>query len=196
AGGSGDGVRNDDLLGNGTVSAEDNWWGCDGFPGDVGCDDTSGPLDSDPRLNLLLSPASASIPQNSSTKLEAAIASSSGAAQADTALNGLTVTFGAGGLAGVSVVSGSDTIAGGLASDIFSCGSTSGSATAWVTLDNGTQDTTIPCVTPPTPTPTATATTTPTATPTLAPTHAPTPTATARVLDLYLPLLLRPKAGP
>src|SRR2546426_193073 len=38
----------------GTVTAENNWWGCDGPPGFSGCQTTSGAVDADPRIDLQL----------------------------------------------------------------------------------------------------------------------------------------------
>ena len=41
------------------MTAENNWWGCDNFPdalAAVGCDTTSGVVDSDPRIDLRLVP--------------------------------------------------------------------------------------------------------------------------------------------
>lgn len=55
---TGTGIAND----SGTVMAEDNWWGCDAFPGTPLCDDTSGAVDSDPRVDLPLSAVPGAVP--------------------------------------------------------------------------------------------------------------------------------------
>ena len=46
---------------SGTVTAENNWWACDGAPGSAGCQTTAGTVDADPRIDLQLTATPSSI---------------------------------------------------------------------------------------------------------------------------------------
>ena len=55
------GARN---LGNGSLDAENNWWGCNTGPGTAGCDPVSTNVDADPWLEINISRNPTSIPAN------------------------------------------------------------------------------------------------------------------------------------
>lgn len=120
----------------GTATVENNWWGCDGFPNAVGCQTGSGTFDADPRIDLRLTAAPATILVGGSSTLTADVSqNSNGAAINPTVLNGLTITF-AGTLGTVTPTTAP--LAGLMASSTFTAASC-GTATVSATLDNGTQ---------------------------------------------------------
>jgi CSLREA domain-containing protein len=124
----------------GTASVENNWWGCDGFPGAAGCETGSGTFDADPRIDLRLLPASATLPAGGTQTFRASVGqNTNGVAINPMVLNGLNITFDGGALGTVSP--GSAALADLSASTVFTAGSTCSSNPGNVsaTLDNGTQ---------------------------------------------------------
>ena len=118
---------------SGTVNAEDNWWGCDAFPGTPLCDDTSGIVDSDPRLDLRLSAVPGAVPVSGSSTLTADLSlNSDGVAVDDSVLLGLTITFDGGPLGTVSPAT--DTISSSASTTFI--GVMAGSDFVKATLDN------------------------------------------------------------
>ena len=78
----------------GTASVENNWWGCDGFPNAAGCQTGSGTFDADPRIDLRLLPASATLAPGGTQSFTANVSqNTNGAAINPVVLNGLTITF-------------------------------------------------------------------------------------------------------
>ncbi len=139
---SGSGIDNTGA----TLTANNNWWGADGFPGSAGADTvvtTGGSTTVTARLALALSPTSSTIATNASTALTAKIVSTSAptVAVTGTALEGLTLTFAPGTLGSVNPTT--VAIANGTASTTFSSGTSTGTTSPTVTLDNGTKATSI-----------------------------------------------------
>lgn len=130
----------------GAAGVENNWWGCDGFPSDTGCQTGSGTFDADPRVDLRLTPSPTTILIGGSSTLTADVSqNTNGAAITPFVLNGLTITF-AGTLGTVAPVSA--TLSGLMATSTYT-NSTCGAATVSATLDNGTQNATITVNEPP-----------------------------------------------
>ena len=78
----------------GTATAENNWWGCDDFPGAVGCDTVSGTADVDPRLDLKVTATPSTILSGGTSSVKADFSfNSNGAAVLPVVLNGLPITF-------------------------------------------------------------------------------------------------------
>jgi LPXTG-site transpeptidase (sortase) family protein len=128
-----------------------NWWGCNAGVNNPGCDRTQSyngaHLHFNPYLQLALEPDNTQIPPSTSTGLTTKmVRSDTSATMTDTAVNGLTATFTAGGLAGVSVDNASGIFSSGEIDNTFNCGVTFGSAYADVTLDNQTTVATIECL--------------------------------------------------
>ena len=97
-------VVQDASDGTGTITANGNWWGDNNYPGAGHAQTIAGDVDITSRLDLVLSPNLAAIPTGASNTLTAevvtAIGSSVGTTPvAGTALDGMPVTFGAGGAA-------------------------------------------------------------------------------------------------
>ena len=61
----------------GTVTAENNWWGCDGFPGAAGCDTVSGTADVDPRLDLVVTATPSTILSGGTSSVKADVSKNS-----------------------------------------------------------------------------------------------------------------------
>jgi CSLREA domain-containing protein len=135
----------------GTASVENNWWGCDGFPSAAGCQTGSGTFDADPRIDLRLLPASATLAPGGTQTFTANVSqNTNGAAINPVVLNGLTITFGGGTLGSVSP--GSAALSGLTAGTLFTASSTcptpnTGNVSA--TLDNGTQNSSMTVQQPP-----------------------------------------------
>jgi CSLREA domain-containing protein len=135
----------------GTASVENNWWGCDGFPNAPGCQTGSGTFDADPRIDLRLLPASATLAPGGTQTFTADVSqNTNGAAINPVVLNGLTITFAGGGLGTVSP--GSAALSGLTAGTLFTASSTcptpnTGNVSA--TLDNGTQNSSMTVQLPP-----------------------------------------------
>ena len=147
---SGGGIDNFNAI----VTANDNWWGADAFPGQPGTDTvatTGGSIATTTRLALALSPASTPIGTNASTTLTAKIVSTSAptVAVSGTALEGLSLTFAPGSSLG-SVSPPAVAIANGTAATTFSSGSSAGTTSPTLTLDNGTKSTSITIIGAPT----------------------------------------------
>ncbi|HYQ86707.1 MAG TPA: HYR domain-containing protein [Bacteroidota bacterium] len=88
---------------SGTVTAKNNWWGCDAPPGSAGCQTTSGTVDADPRIDLQLSAAPSLILPGGSSLLTASFAKNSNNTPINpTVMNGLTITFNGGAHGSVS----------------------------------------------------------------------------------------------
>ncbi len=134
--------------GVGTITANDNWWGDNNFPGVGSAETTTGDVVVTERLNLSLVPASAAIGISGSTGLTAQVvydtADGPGATTvAGTALDGTTVTFGAGSLAGTSVTPVSAVISNGVATSTLLAGVTPGVTVPTVKLENATASATV-----------------------------------------------------
>jgi CSLREA domain-containing protein len=133
---TGSGIYNN----NGTVDAENNWWGCDDFPGSAGCDATGGVVDADPRLDLTLTATPNSIPTGGNSTLQADVRLNSDGVDVSpvAVLEGLNVSFSGGAL---GTISGANpvSISGGTASTTFAAGALAGFTNASATLDNGAQ---------------------------------------------------------
>ena len=127
--------------GSGAVSAINNWWGCDDFPGAAGCDTVSGIATTSPRIDLVLTSNPAAGCQNSSATLTADFTrNSDNGVIAPTSLDGETVSFAlVSGPAGSSVSPATAIISGAMATSNFNAGGSSGTATVSATLDNGTE---------------------------------------------------------
>jgi uncharacterized repeat protein (TIGR01451 family)/CSLREA domain-containing protein len=130
--GGGAGVAN----GAGSFNAENNWWGCDDFPGGAGCDSASGPVDFDPRLDLRLFAHPAVVVLGDTSVLTADLTQNSdGVTIAPTSLEGVQVGFDGGPLGGVGPVS--VPINGSIATSSFTA-EMIGADTVSATLDAGT----------------------------------------------------------
>ena len=135
----------------GTASVENNWWGCDGFPNAAGCQTGSGTFDADPRIDLRLLPASATLAPGGTQTFTADVSqNTNGAAINPVVLNGLTITFAGGGLGSVSPASAA--LSNLMAGTVFTASSTcptpnTGNVSA--TLDNGTQTSSMTVQVPP-----------------------------------------------
>ena len=80
----------------GTVVAENNWWGCDDFPGAGGCDDVVGTVDFDPRLDLNVAAEPTTVLGGGTSEVVANVfTNSNGQTVAPVVLNGLSVNFSA-----------------------------------------------------------------------------------------------------
>jgi hypothetical protein len=121
-----------------TTTAENNWWGCNGGPGAVGCDPVSGLVDADPWLVLALGANPGSVLATESSALTATLTGNSDGADTSglgTVPDGIPVAFGAS--PGTVAPPGSMT-ASGLAGALFTAGTTPGIATVSATVDNQT----------------------------------------------------------
>jgi Bacterial Ig domain/Dockerin type I domain len=146
---SGSGIDNTGA----TITANDNWWGADGFPGSTGTDTvvtTAGTTTDSTRLSLKLAPTASTIGINSSTTLTAKIVSTSvpTVAVTGTALEGVNLSFAPGALGSVNPTT--VAIANGTASTTFSSGTPFGTTTPNVSLDNSMIQTSITIVGAPT----------------------------------------------
>jgi len=156
----------------GTATAENNWWGCDDFPGAAGCDTVSGTADVDPRLDLVVTATPSTINSGGTSSVKADVSkNSNGAAVLPVVLNGLPITFAA---TNGTMSPTSAPLASFMATSTYtntSCPS-SGPAAVMATLDNGTQaaNITINCLTTTTTTTSTTTTTTVPTTTTTVPT--------------------------
>jgi hypothetical protein len=135
--------------GIGTITANNDWWGANDFPGVGSAETTYGDVSVTERLDLALVPTSSAIGTSGSTGLTAKVvydtANGPGeTAIGGTALDGTAVTFGAGGLAGTSVTPVSAVIGGnGIATSTLLAGVTPGITDPTVTLENTTATTTV-----------------------------------------------------
>ena len=135
----------------GTANVENNWWGCDGFPNSAGCQTGSGTFDADPRIDLRLLPASATLAPGGTQTFTANVSqNTNGAAINPVVLNGLTITFAGGGLGSVSPASAalSNLMAGTLFTASSTC-PTPNTGNVSATLDNGTQTSSMTVQLPP-----------------------------------------------
>ncbi|MEQ1921297.1 MAG: LamG-like jellyroll fold domain-containing protein [Pyrinomonadaceae bacterium] len=97
--GTGGAISN--IFAGTTVLVENNWWGCDGFPGTAGCDtvsSTAGVVDSSPRIDLRLSASPSTIVAGGTSTLTADVIKNTDNADvnggvAPTVLVGRTFTF-------------------------------------------------------------------------------------------------------
>ncbi|HSB09842.1 MAG TPA: HYR domain-containing protein [Blastocatellia bacterium] len=126
----------------GIAMVENNWWGCDGFPGAAGCQTGSGTFDANPRIDLRLLPTSSILGLGGTQGFTADVSqNTNGATINPFVLNGLTILFS--NTAGLGNVSpGSALLSGLTASTTFTANSTCPSpntGTVSATLDNGTQ---------------------------------------------------------
>ncbi|MGB5052107.1 MAG: FG-GAP-like repeat-containing protein, partial [Caldilineaceae bacterium] len=133
----------------GSINAENNWWGCDGFPGAVGCDSTFGTVDSDPRIDLRLAAVPTSIlPSGTSTLTADVIKNTNGVdlngGNAPSVLVGRDFVFNAGALGSIDAPLTVAIPASGVVNKTFTAGAVAcGLATPSVQLDNGPQTTPI-----------------------------------------------------
>lgn len=148
-----------EALANGgaTATANDNWWGADSFPTAIsnpaGADSVvtlSGSTALSTRLALALAASPATIGTGGTSTLSAAIVSTSAPTtpKAGTALDGLALSFAPGNLGSVSPASAE--ISSGTASATFRAGSTAGTTSPSIRLDNGTKLTSVTIVAAPT----------------------------------------------
>lgn len=126
---------------SGTVSAENNWWGCNVGPAAAPCDSTAGTVDSEPRLLLAHTANPASIGAGSTSTLTASFLTNSAgnpvAASDLSAIAGTAVTFGSAVLGAIS--SPQATIqSSGTATATYTAGSTAGAGSASATVDGET----------------------------------------------------------
>jgi hypothetical protein len=122
------------------IAAINNWWGCDDFPGALGCDTASGSgVSTNPRLDLVVATA----PTCDGTTVTADFSTNSANSPVSpTVLNGLNVAFAVvGGPAGATVTPPSATINSFMASTNLNAPN-GGTAIVSTTLDNGTQNVT------------------------------------------------------
>jgi CSLREA domain-containing protein len=85
----------------GTATVENNWWGCDGFPSDAGCQTGSGTFDANPRIDLRLAAAPTSVLLGGSSTLTADVikntdGNNTNGGNAPSVLVGRNLTFDAG----------------------------------------------------------------------------------------------------
>jgi CSLREA domain-containing protein/uncharacterized repeat protein (TIGR01451 family) len=135
----------------GTASVENNWWQCDGFPNAAGCQTGSGTFDADPRIDLRLLPASATLALGGTQTFTADVSqNTNGVAINPVVLNGLTITFSGGGLGSVAPGSAalSNLTAGTLFTAVSTC-PTPNTGNVSATLDNGTQTSSMTVQVPP-----------------------------------------------
>jgi uncharacterized repeat protein (TIGR01451 family)/CSLREA domain-containing protein len=84
------------FVAAGTVTAVNNWWGCDDFPNATGCDTVSGTSNFNPRLDLLVTATPSTIMSGDTSSVKADVSkNSAGAAVTPVVLNGLPITFSA-----------------------------------------------------------------------------------------------------
>jgi hypothetical protein len=122
--------------GGSTVTAINNWWGCNGGPGASGCDTvfaSGGTASFNPWLVLTISANSTQINTNSSTGLTATIDSNSSGGTGFSVPNGTPISFGAtlGSISGAST-----TLTNGTGTATYNSGSTPGAGSATATVDN------------------------------------------------------------
>jgi hypothetical protein len=135
----------------GTATVENNWWGCDGFPGDAGCQGGSGTFDANPRIDLRLSASPAAVLLGGSSTLTADVTKNTDGANtnggnAPVVLVGLPLTFDAGPKGTINAPLVVNVPANGMVTKTFTANANSaacGPATPSVTLDSGTQNTTV-----------------------------------------------------
>lgn len=137
------------VFAGSTVTAEDNWWGCDGFPGAPGCDTVGGTADVDPRLDLVVTADPSMISSGGTSTVTADFSNNSAGTTLNpgpVVLNGLTIDFDA---TNGTMNPTSDMLAALMAMSTYTNTSCPGPATVSATLDNGTEDAqiTINCAT-------------------------------------------------
>lgn len=131
----------------GTATVQNDWWGCDGFPGATGCQTGAGTYSADPRIDLRLSALPTSIQLGGTSGLTADVTKNSngvntngGAAPA--VLVGLPLTFVDDPKGSIATPLAVTIPSGGTIAKAFTAGGTGsscGAATPGVTLDSGTQ---------------------------------------------------------
>ena len=147
SGSTGTGLHKDNE--SGTVSATDNWWGCNGGPSASPCDTAvldsggSGTLSFNPWLELSLAPSTAQSVENNGTLVFTADLNhdSNGSATASHIPDGTPINFGTtGGIGSDSPLN--TTTSSGTASSTFTA-STVGSGTVTTTVDSQTDSTNV-----------------------------------------------------
>jgi hypothetical protein len=142
ASGGGTGLASE---GGSTVTATDNWWGCNGGPGDSGCDTvfaSGGTASFNPWLVLSISASPTQILPNGTSTLTADLTHNSSGTGGFSVPNGTAVTFG--GTLDSSVNPTNTTLTSGDASSTYTAGSNAGNDTGVsAKVDNQTVDTTI-----------------------------------------------------
>ena len=145
----------------GTATAENNWWGCDDFPGAAGCDTVSGTADVDPRLALVVTATPSTIAEGGTSSVTADFSkNSANTSVSPVVLQGLNIDF----AATYGTISDASVLPTFMATSTYtntSCPSTPPEM-VMATLDNGTDaaDVTITCATTTTTTTSTTTTTT------------------------------------
>ena len=132
--GGGTGVFNNTA----TVTATDNFWGCNAGPGNSGCDSVGGTVTTDPRLVLGLAAVPSSVNPAQSSTLTADLTHDSSGADTSTAghlPDGTPVGF-SGTLGTVNPANTSTS--GGKAGSTYTAGSSGGNGSASATVDNQT----------------------------------------------------------
>lgn len=121
------------------VTAENNWWGCNGGPGATGCDNAvftgTGFLDADPWLVLSLGLDSSTLIRGATTMATASLRENSDAADTSAGGNvpdGTPVAFGA---TGGTMMPEDTTTTAGLAQSTYTAGDTAGSFDVSATVD-------------------------------------------------------------
>ncbi|MCB1056597.1 MAG: hypothetical protein KDD11_13930, partial [Acidobacteria bacterium] len=130
------------LVDDSTVTAEDNWWGCNGGPGASGCDTAVftgvGLLDTDPWLVLSLQLGSPMVLRGGTVAATASLRMNSDAADTSgggTVPDGTPVAFGA---TGGTVMPEDALTSAGLADTTYTAGSTAGTFEVSATVDGET----------------------------------------------------------
>ncbi len=161
---------------DGTVTAENNWWGCNAGPGSAGCDAVTGTADFNPWMTLRASATPNTISAFGSSMVNTNMTLNSDNASPTGTLPNMPVSYSA---TNGTMTPTSGTVTAGMDSSTFNS-TNSNNAVATVTVDNQPVNVPITVIAPsPTPTATATATATSTATATATATFTPTPTPTA-----------------
>jgi hypothetical protein len=120
-----------------SVTATNNWWGCNGGPGASGCDtvdDAAGTLTFNPWLVLSISANPTSILPSATSLLTASLTENSNNVGGFSVPNGTSITFG--GTLDSSVNPTNTTLTSGQATSTYTAGSAAGNGTGTATVDN------------------------------------------------------------
>jgi hypothetical protein len=123
--------------GGSTVTAADNWWGCNGGPGSSGCDTvfaSGGTASFNPWLVLSISANPTQILPGATSTLTADLTQNSSGTGGFSVPNGTPVSFG--GTLDSSVNPTNTTLTSGDATSTYTAGSTAGAGTGTATVDN------------------------------------------------------------
>ncbi|MBC7932939.1 MAG: CSLREA domain-containing protein, partial [Rubrivivax sp.] len=133
----------------GTANVQNNWWGCDGFPGSgtAGCPTAGGAFNAVPRIDLQLTASPTSVLRGGTSTLTADVTkntdgNNTNGGNAPSVLVGLNLTFDAGSKGSINPPLIVTVPTDGTETKTFTANANSaacGAATPSVTLDNGTQ---------------------------------------------------------